>query len=259
MYVGPYEGVRSSVATTLKELIPPTDTYHYKHSRRFARTLEVFLDQNPSGRLLEIGTSGVLPVALHTLTPDIAVSVTNYDESLPLMHIYRAQGLAFDGYCVDLDTDQIPVPDEHFDWVVCCEVLEHMEIDPMNMMSEINRVLKPNGRLLLTTPNVASARGIAKILSGIEPHFYMQYSPDGEYHRHNYEYSIHSVVTVLKAAGFDGSAWTEDNFENSHNEIVTKLHAAGIKVSHTGDNIMTVAKKIGPVVDRYPSVIYAKD
>jgi hypothetical protein len=97
------------------------------------------------------------------------------------------------------------------------------------------------------------------MLVGIEPYFYMQYNRDGSYGRHNYEYSVHSLVSVLKAAGFDGSAWTEDTFENSSTEIVSRLSKAGFELSHTGDNIMTVAKKTGPVKDRYPSVIYAQE
>jgi hypothetical protein len=47
------------------------------------------------------------------------------------------------------------------------------------------------------------------MLAGIEPYFYMQYNKDRSLYRHNYEYSIHSLTRLLKAAGFDGSAWTE--------------------------------------------------
>jgi ubiquinone/menaquinone biosynthesis C-methylase UbiE len=132
-----------------------------------------------------------------------------------------------------------------------------MEIDPMFMLSEVNRVLKPQGRLLVTTPNVASSRGITKMLMGLEPYFYMQYRQDRSYHRHNYEYSVHSLSQVLKAAGFDGSIWTEDNFEDPTPAVPDRLRAAGFNIQHIGDNIMTVARKIGPVIDRHPAIIYA--
>lgn len=40
-----------------------------------------------------------------------------------------------------------------FDVAVCCEVIEHI-IDDRKLMRDIARCLKPNGRLLLTTPNL---------------------------------------------------------------------------------------------------------
>ena len=48
-----------------------------------------------------------------------------------------------------------------------------MEIDPMFMLSEVNRALKDGGKLLVTTPNVLSSRGLYKIIHGVEPYFYM--------------------------------------------------------------------------------------
>jgi SAM-dependent methyltransferase len=45
----------------------------------------------------------------------------------------------------------IPLPDATFDTVVCTEVLEHVP-DPAKAFSEINRVLKPSGHLILSTP-----------------------------------------------------------------------------------------------------------
>jgi hypothetical protein len=84
----------------------------------------------------------------------------------------------------------------------------------------------------------------------------MQYRHDRSLYRHNYEYSIHSLTTVLKAAGFDGHTWTEDSFEEPHTAIVLRLEMIGIKLQHTGDNIFALTKKVSGVVDRYPKVIY---
>ncbi|HPW61514.1 MAG TPA: class I SAM-dependent methyltransferase [Cyclobacteriaceae bacterium] len=44
-----------------------------------------------------------------------------------------------------------PFPDHHFDSVLTNQVLEHV-FNPTEFLSEINRVLKPNGYLLLTVP-----------------------------------------------------------------------------------------------------------
>ena len=63
----------------------------------------------------------------------------------------------------------------YFSTVLCCELLEHLFEDPMHLMSEINRILKPGGHLVLTTPNMASMRAIAAILQGYHPGFFHAY------------------------------------------------------------------------------------
>ncbi|GAB4400767.1 MAG: hypothetical protein OHK0048_16390 [Rhodoferax sp.] len=64
---------------------------------------------------------------------------------------YDAQGLNF----VCADGRALPFPSACFDWVVCFETLEHMA-DPQRLLAELARVLRPNGRLLLSTPDRAS-------------------------------------------------------------------------------------------------------
>jgi hypothetical protein len=94
------------------------------------------------------------------------------------------------------------------------------------------------------------------MLKGIEPYFFMQYHKDRSPYRHNYEYSIHSLMQVVRASGFDGSSWTEDTFEDPITRSLEKLKTIGIDIPHVGDNIFVVAKKTGPVLDRHPRAIY---
>ena len=257
----PYAKVDTDVQLALQPLIAPDDSYHLTHQARLARTLQVLKDQKPSGRLLELGTGAVIPLALRTLLPELEVHVTDFNLNEPVKgdkYLERCgESMTVPAYRIDLESTPIPVDDETFDVVLCSEVIEHMEIDPMFMMAEINRVLKPGGLLITTTPNIVSTWAVTKMLHGIEPYFYMQYRPTRNYYRHNYEYSIHSLVAVLKGAGFDGSAWTEDSFEEPNYTDVNKLKAIGYPMHHVGDNIFAVSRKIGPVVDRHPAVIYS--
>ena len=67
------------------------------------------------------------------------------------------------------DAAAIPVEDGSFDAVICTEVLEHVP-EPIPVVHELGRVLRPGGRLILTAP----------LGSGIhqEPyHFYGGYTP----------------------------------------------------------------------------------
>lgn len=261
MKLNPYENVGNDVQAALSSLIIPEDEYHLVHEARLARTLQVLCGEQPKGKLLELGTGAIVPLALKTLIPELEVHVTDFKLDEPVKgtkHLERCgQSMTAPVYRIDLESTPIPVDDETFDVVLCCEVIEHMEIDPMFMMAEINRVLKPGGLLIVTTPNAVSTWSITKMLRGVEPYFYMQYRPTRNYYRHNYEYSIHSLVAVIKAAGFDGKAWTEDSFEEPNYNDVNKLKAIGYDMHHVGDNIFTVARKIGPVIDRHPAVIYS--
>jgi SAM-dependent methyltransferase len=51
----------------------------------------------------------------------------------------------------DLERDFYPYPSAHFKTIVCVEVLETLSHDPMYMMDEIHRILRPSCHLVCTT------------------------------------------------------------------------------------------------------------
>ena len=53
---------------------------------------------------------------------------------------------------VDLNKD-LPFPDNFFDYIVCIEGIEHLE-NHFHLLREFKRILKKNGKLVLTTPNI---------------------------------------------------------------------------------------------------------
>jgi len=52
------------------------------------------------------------------------------------------------------DARHVPFRTETFDCVICSEVLEHV-YDPARALKEFSRILRPSGRLVLTTPNIS--------------------------------------------------------------------------------------------------------
>lgn len=62
----------------------------------------------------------------------------------------------------------LPFADESFDVVICTEVLEHLH-DPWMAMRECARVLKPGGRIFLTTPFINPLHEV--------PHDFYRYTP----------------------------------------------------------------------------------
>ena len=54
----------------------------------------------------------------------------------------------------DLESGRMPFPDDSFDEVLCRDVLEHVDLQPM--MRELHRVLRPGGRLRIRVPHFTS-------------------------------------------------------------------------------------------------------
>lgn len=94
-----------------------------------------------------------------------------------------------------------PFESSSFDVVLFCEIIEHLLMDPVKVLREIKRILKPSGRLILTTPNVARLENVSKILAG--DNIYDPYSAYGAYGRHNREFNKHELNKLLNYVGFD--------------------------------------------------------
>ncbi len=57
----------------------------------------------------------------------------------------------------------LPWPDQTFDLVISTEGIEHLE-NHYSFLREVNRVLKPGGTLILTTPNITALRSRVRFL-----------------------------------------------------------------------------------------------
>lgn len=60
------------------------------------------------------------------------------------------------------DIQSIAHPDGCFDTVISCETIEHVP-QPLEALKELTRVLKPGGRLFLTTPNYMGPLGLYRL------------------------------------------------------------------------------------------------
>lgn len=94
------------------------------------------LSQELSGELLDVGC-GTQPYNLYFKH---VTKKTNCD--------YDATRGQVDFTC---SATAIPVPNESYDSILCTEVLEHVP-DPGGALKEFNRVLRPGGKILLSTP-----------------------------------------------------------------------------------------------------------
>lgn len=136
---------------------------HYRH------IAELVPETIKGGKVLEIGIGyGVLAVLLRELYSCSVVATEHpsrgYLRSSEFIHFMNKKGINL----VEHELHQpLPFKDSTFDMVSYCDVIEHL---PQSMvegsLQEIRRVLKPEGCLLLSTPNLARLPNRIRFLLG---------------------------------------------------------------------------------------------
>ena len=94
---------------------------------------------------------GSRPGRLLDIAPQVHVGARPFFSEKVFVETLDIDPSAKTTYCADLCQTNINVPAEHFDLVVCTEVLEHV-LNPFAAIAEISRVLKPGGILLASSP-----------------------------------------------------------------------------------------------------------
>jgi glycosyltransferase involved in cell wall biosynthesis/SAM-dependent methyltransferase len=239
------------------------------HSTRLLKTLEITPPGSAADRILEMGAYLQITPALHSQLGYGEVRGCYYGKLGRTDHrtVTSAEGETFaceiDHF--DAEKDVFPYPDGHFATVICGELIEHLFEDPMHLMSQINRILKPGGHLVLTTPNIAALRGISGILQGYHPGFFHAYirpaEGTGEVDaRHNREYAPREIHQLLENSGFQVTLLETGEFRDEpHPEFGWILHLLEryrLSTELRGDGIYVVGKKTGAVRERYPAWLY---
>ncbi len=149
------------------------DLYNYRLRKR---AVEKAMRYETKGIVLEIG-SGISPVLTswdQTVYSDLSPAALNYLE--------KTLGK---GRYVLADAENLPFDDESFSHVIASEVLEHLK-DDGRALSEMARVLKPDGALIITFPHRK---------------FYFAF--DDRFVGHYRRYEISEMAALLKQNGFD--------------------------------------------------------
>jgi O-antigen biosynthesis protein len=239
-------------------------SYFDTHIRRYTATIQMLPVGKPGARLLELGA------AFHHVTPAVA-KFSRYEtircndlwvgERQEIRSIRSNDGteeLVFGVDNFDVQTGAWPYEDQSFDTVLCCEILEHLHSDPMHVLSEINRILKPQGTLLITTPNIAGGHALEFCLRGDSPYVYGKFEQNGApTDRHNREYTASEVHALAEAAGFEClQLRTMNSWWSYSSEILRNLVLHGFPIAKRGDNTFLLARKRSDVCDRYPAAFY---
>jgi len=120
---------------------------------------KVSATENPTS-LLDIGCGNCMYAELFPNAEYVGIDIA--DDI-----IAHARSKGFNVIKADIEKD-LPFKDESFDSVIMLDVLEHI-YDTVHIMKEIRRVLKPNGFVILITPNIASLSARLDVLRGRRP------------------------------------------------------------------------------------------
>lgn len=244
-------------------------SYALTHITRLERTLNITPPGTADDRVLEMGAYMQMTPALRGRLGYGEVRGCYYGPAGKVDHreVTSSTGEVFrcDVDLFDAEKDPFPYPDGHFATVLCCELLEHLPTDPMFLMAEINRILRPGGHVVMTTPNVASLRALRAILEGYHPGFFPAYirpaEPGAEVEaRHAREYTPREMHYLLQDSGFEVVRLETGEFLDKPRPeerwVIHLLERYQLPKHLRGDGIYAVGKKLGPVGKRYPAWLY---
>ena len=235
--------------------------------RRFVYTLG--LANGLTGRCLELGANPYFTTMLLDEYTPLDLTLANYFGHLenvtynqnvsykePVKGVIGSKQFSYQHF--NVENDKFPYADESFDVVIFAEIIEHLLNDPCKVLREIKRVLKPNGTMILTTPNVARLENVARLISG--ENIYDPYSGYGPYGRHNREYNRHELVNLCQFEGFSVERhFTADVHGNNASAYVNLSNLQDLlrnRLEDLGQYLFVKAIKAAESPTKVPSWLY---
>lgn len=197
--------------------------YFRLHRHRFQKLLAVL--PPPPARVLEIGTTpGTFTEILRRAGYDVAGVDLFPDQRAEL---WRRLGVEV-RFC-NIDEQPLPFETAGFDAVVLSEVIEHLVSAPLPALREMARVLRPGGRLIITTPNQHYLKSRLKTLADVllgrpfEPFAEFQramtLAGPQRYYNHSRLYTLQELAWLVEQSGLQvglaryASAWEQVGVE----------------------------------------------
>ena len=177
------------------------DEYFQGSSYRFSMLLTLAKKYLPTGaKILDAGAGhGVLTIALK----DAGFNAIASDLHKGLA-IFDAENIAYHEW--HLEAQKAPFPDNSFDAVILSQTIEHFTFSPLHPLTEITRILRPEGIMIIDAPNISCFHNVSRLLRGKSLHWnfkkhYLEQTPEVAngipyYDRHNHEYSYEDLQAI---------------------------------------------------------------
>ena len=184
--------------------------YLANHRTRIAHDLDIINHEIPQSKsIMEFGS---IPLVLTAALKSYGYQVTGCDIR-PERYASTIAAMGLTVVECNIETQQLPFADASFDAVVFNELFEHLRINPVFTLTEVLRIMKPNGILTLSTPNLRSLDGIRNFLLrdrafSCAPSIYLEYKKLQTigHMGHVREYTRTEVVEFLQTIGFEVTA-----------------------------------------------------
>ena len=156
-----YDRVVAEIEADDQKVAAWTASYKLGHRPRLCLDLCLCdLMLPPGGRVLEVGSA---PFFLTAALSELGYDVTGLDLA-PERYRTAVDRFGLTVLRRDVERDDLADLAGQFDLVLCNEVFEHLRIDLIGTFRQILGTLKPGGRLMLSTPNLRSWRGLTSLI-----------------------------------------------------------------------------------------------
>jgi SAM-dependent methyltransferase len=228
--------LKEEIIKICSERYPYEMDYVNVHLERYCESFE-YIERflKPGDKILELGSNNNGSTFIELIKTKFNCDIDFYDKDLR--------------YEFDIESDK-------YDFVICMEIIEHIkdreshvisEISQFNwngmdnLMKEINRCLKKDGLLFITTPNACSYACILKILYHENPTHYLPHVKEFAYFE-LLEYIEKFNFKVISSETKD--PWKTKQYPIDKFKIFEILKDNNISVENREQNTYCISKKI---------------
>jgi len=194
--------------------------YYEEERERYWRSLEMLcqLDLPVPATLLEIGGGQLALLCKMLFRDDCVVADITQKYAAPL---YKA---GIEHVTLNLmDAEPAKTMKDQFDVIVLLEVIEHIPLPAYIVFERIKPLLKPNGLIFLTTPNLFRLRNLIRMALGVEflDRFMMPQSGQGL--GHQLEYTAPHLQWQFERAGMQIVMLRHDTLGRTGHSLKARL------------------------------------
>ena len=174
-----------------------SDHYFLFHSKRYNFLIEL------AGKYIKRKDFKILDIGYSKLTGLLS---KKFNVPVDILDRGKIDNPFGNSYIFDLNdsghSEKWPKECGKYDIIVLAEVIEHLCVSPIHVLSFLRSCLAPNGIIIVQTPNaVALGRRIFMLL-GYNPYELIRVMPEEEGHGHIREYTVDELIKYAGESGF---------------------------------------------------------